>query len=323
MVNSLFSKKDIFLRKKHDPCFEAWIKDLPENFNGVVCDTIDRDSEGNSGGKPRWVKVRESVNGKLSENSRIAIYKEPDYDEVEGPYAEKMWSILGKLVLPNCVVPDIDIISDPREKMVPGVLSYCIADKEKEDMIEIRNILRWNGISEKDMLQNDDRLYTKELLNHIKAYIKDDEKYNEIEGEIVKVILLDCVTNSLDRHPDNWCVIFNHKTGKYRVGLYDNTVSFVNMISPRPGVVVDGNWGRIFIKVENENGRTSDKGNEVIKYIHQEYPEYFNEFTESFSSKVEEFCYLIGEDKYREVTKSMRKRNSYLKSLDRDERDFD
>lgn len=323
MINDLFNEQKILLRKKHDTEFEDWIKNIPEDFTGVICDTIDRESEGNSGGKPRWVKVYKTLNGKLSDDSKIAIYKEPDYDEPDGPIAEKMYSILGKMVLPNCVLPNIEIVKTQTDSLVPGVLSYCIIDKAKEDMIEIRNILRWNGISEKDMLKNEDRLYPEELLKHIQSYIKDDEQYKKIEGEIIKVILLDCVTNSFDRHPDNWAIVYNHQTGEYKVGLYDNTISFVNMLSSRPGVVLKGNWGKIFIKVKTLNNKDSDNGNDVIKYIHNKYQEYFEEFNKSFISKIEQFCQLIGENENKEIVNNMRNRVDYLKSLDRNEMELE
>jgi len=57
--------------------------------------------------------------------SGTAIYKEPDYDNDCGPYAEKIWSILGKIMLPNCKVPNIEIIRDKKiDSTIPGTMSY-------------------------------------------------------------------------------------------------------------------------------------------------------------------------------------------------------
>ena len=90
----------------------------------------------------------------------IAIYKEPDYDYDLGPYSEKLWSILGKLMLPNAKVPDIEIIRDKRiDSTIPGTMSYSIVDRENEDMTDFRTILRYNGLSEEEMKKQDDSLY--------------------------------------------------------------------------------------------------------------------------------------------------------------------
>ena len=251
MENVDFTKKEFILRKKHDEkSFIEFLRDIPKGFTGIFANTIDTDTIGNSLAHPRWVDAVEYKDGDSIKNG-IAIYKEPDYDEVNGPYAEKLWSILGKMLLPNCRIPDIEIIDDKRYPGIPGTLSYSIVDKKNEDMMEIRTALRYSGITEKEMIKNDDKYYLEDILEYVRKFIDNDENYAKIEPEMVKTVLLDCMVNTLDRHPDNWALVRDNKTNKYQLGVYDNTVSFINMLDQRPGVVVDGNWGQVFIKVKN------------------------------------------------------------------------
>ncbi len=253
----------------------------------------------------------------------IAIYKEPDYDYDLGPYAEKLWSILGKLMLPNCKIPHIDIIRDKRiDNIVPGTMSYSIVDKENEDMTDFRTILRYNGISEEEMKKQDDRLYIEELLAYTKNFVQDGENYKELEENIIRTILLDCITNGFDRHPDNWAIVRDNRTGKYKLGLFDNTVSFVNIISTRPGVITRGNWGKIFIRVKDETGKISCTADDVIKYINKKYPKYLEKFSKDLDSNLDKFNEQIENYQNGNVKKELMKKNSFLKNLYREERDF-
>ena len=152
MGSNIFDKKEFYLYRKHEETpFDEFVENIPKDFSGIIFKTIDSDTIGRSNGNPRWGNVFEYSNGKIAEKG-IAIYKEPDYDVIDGAYAEKLWSVLGKLVLPNCRIPDIDIINDKRYSEGPGVLSYSIVDKQKEDMVDIRTILRYNGITIDDII---------------------------------------------------------------------------------------------------------------------------------------------------------------------------
>ena len=259
---------------------------------------------------------------KLSGNG-VAIYKEPDYDFDLGPYSEKIWSVLGKLMLPNVKVPDIDIIRDKKiDNTVPGTMSYSIVDRENEDMTDFRTILRYYGLSEDEMKKQDDSLYIEELLGYIKDFVQDEENYKELEEDVIRTILLDGITNSFDRHPDNWALIRDNKTGKYKLGVFDNTVSFVNIIFPRPGVVSKGNWGKIFIKAKDKTGRISRSADEVIKDIYQKYPKYVEKFSKDLEENLETFNIQIENYQKGNVINELMKKNSFLKSLYREERDF-
>lgn len=253
----------------------------------------------------------------------MAIYKEPDYDYDLGPYSEKIWSIIGKLLLPNVKVPEIDIIRDKRiDSHVPGTLSYSIVDRENEDMTDFRTILRYNGISDEDMKREDDCLYVEELLAYIKNFVQNEENYKELEEDIVRTILLDCITNSFDRHPDNWALVRDDKTGKYKLGLFDNTVSFVNIISQRPGAISGGNWGRIFIKVKDKTGKSSRLANEVIKYIYAKYPEYLERFSKDLDDKLDIFNIQIENYKSGNITRELERKNRFLRDLYIEEREL-
>ncbi len=324
MGNNIFDKKEFYLYRKHEEIpFDEFIGNIPKDFNGIIFKTIDSDTIGRSNGNPRWGKVFEYVNGKITEKG-IAIYKEPDYDIIDGAYAEKLWSILGKLVLSNCRIPDIDIINDKRHFCAPGILSYSIVDKENEDMVDVRTILRYNGITEDEMKQNNDRLYIEELLGHVKNFMREEDNYKSIEGNIIKTILLDCITNSFDRHPDNWALVSDNKTQNYQLGLYDNAVSFVNIIDYKPGVVVKGNWGLGFITVKTKQGRISYNSKDIVDYIHEKYPNYFKQFLEDLNVNLDKFFDAIHQTKYEStIRKELGNKLIYLKSIDRDlERDF-
>ncbi len=324
MENNIFDKKNFYLYRKHEEIpFDEFVKNIPKDFNGIIFKTIDSDSIGRSNGNPRWGKVFDYEDGKITEKG-IAIYKEPDYDALDGAYAEKLWSILGKLVLPNCRIPNIDIINDTRHFGDPGILSYSIVDKQKEDMVDIRTILRYNGITIDEMKKNDDRLYIEELLGYIKNFMGDGDNYKEIEENIVKTILLDCITNSFDRHPDNWALVSDSKTQNYQLGLYDNAISFVNIIDYKPGVVTQENWGLGFMRVKTKQGKVSYSCKDIVDYIHEQYPEYYKQFLEDLNVNLDKFYTAIHQTKYENsIRKELNSKLKYLKSLDKDlERDF-
>lgn len=324
MGNNIFDKKEFYLYRKHEETpFDEFVENIPKDFNGIIFKTIDSDTIGISNGNPRWGNVFEYSNGKIIEKG-IAIYKEPDFDILDGAYAEKLWSILGKLVLPNCRIPNIDIINDKRYSEAPGILSYSIVNKQKEDMVDIRTILSYNGITIEEMKQNDDRLYTEELLGYIKNFMGDGDNYKQIEENIVKTILLDCITNSFDRHPDNWALVSDSKTENYQLGLYDNAVSFVNIIDYKPGVVTQGNWGLGFIRVKTKRGTVSYNSKDIVGYIHEKYPDYYKQFLEDLNINLDKFYAAIHQTKYENaIRKELGSKLKYLKDLDRDfERDF-
>jgi len=252
-----------------------------------------------------------------------AIYKEPDYDYECGPYSEKLWSILGKIMLPNVKVPDIDIVRDKTiDNLVPGTMSFSIVDIEHEDMTDFRTILRYNGISDDDMKLQDDRLYIEELLEYTKKFVQNEENCKELEEDIIRTILLDCITNSFDRHPDNWALVLDDRTGKYKLGVFDNTISFVNIIFPRPGVIDRGNWGKIFIRAKDKTGKVSYVADDIIKYIHERYPKYLEKFSKDLDDNLDTFNEQIENYQNGAVKRELIKKNNYLKALYKEERDF-
>jgi len=189
-------------------------------------------------------------------------------------------------------------------------------------MTDFRTILRYNHISDMQMKEQEDRLYIEDLLDYIKNFVKDEENYKELEEDIIRTILLDCVTNGLDRHPDNWALVRDNRTGKYKLGLFDNTVSFVNIIFDRPGVMQEGNWGQIFIKVKDKNGKDSDMAKDVVEYIYKKYPKYFEKFSKDLENELDRFNEEIEDYQSGIVKKELKKKNSFLKNLYREERDI-
>ena len=146
-----------------------------------------------------------------------------------------------------------------------------------------------------------------------------EENYRKIEGDIIKVILLDCVTNSLDRHPDNWALVSDCKTKSYSLGLYDNTVSFINIINSRPGVMLEDNWGLSFMRVKTKQNTVTANSKEVVNYIHDKYPNYFKQFLEDLDFNLDKFYEAIHQSKYENaIKKELDKKLIYLKSLNRD-----
>ena len=324
MTNNIFREKSFLLYKKHETIpFDEFVKQVPSNYDGLIFKTIDRDAIGRSAGNPRWGRVFEYKDGEISQDCKIAIYKEADFDEPDGPYAEQMWSTFAKYMIPECKIPEIDIVEDKGFLGYPGVISYSIVDKDKEEMSDIRTVLRFNGVAESDMVKNDDRIYIEDLLKYVKEFIGNEENYKEVEAQIVKTILLDCITNTFDRHPDNWALVCDMESGKYTLGLYDNTISFINMLNSRPGVVDRENWGRVFITVKNKSNRLTDMANEVIEYIYDKYPQYFKQFFETLDNNLDKFYEEIGQDKYKNIVNGLNKKKSYMKKVMNKDREYD
>lgn len=101
------------------------------------------------------------------------------------------------------------------------------------------------------------------------------------------------------------------------------------MLTSRPGVVDSENWGKIFISIKDKNNKYTDKSNEVIKYINNNYQKYSEEFYQALEKNVNEFRELLEQSncmeikqKYRDIMKNLSRRTSYLKNLNIEDREY-
>lgn len=294
------------------------IEELLENGikTDLAFEVIQKDTVGRSNASPTWGYVYYVVDGKL-EDKGIGLYKEHDYDYPDAPSSEKIWSILGKHVLPKARVPNIDIVE--RDNCNSGLISYRILDNVTEDLIHIRDILFYK-YERQEMKEKNDLYTIEDILECVEMQVQNSENYKEIEESIIQTIILDCITNNSDRHPDNWALIRNKETNKYELGLYDHSTTFINMIDDRRFLTLDG-WGRSFLSINKTNQKrwTGDSGEKILRYIFGNYKKYFDNFYNNLDSNMETIIQQISEeelktDKNRLINR-LREKKRFLKKL--------
>ena len=261
----------------------------------VVFEIIQKDTIGRSNASPTWGYVYYAVDGKLQDKG-VGLYKENDYDYPDAAYAEKICSILGKNILHNVRVPEIDIVEQGKNNL--GLISYRILDGDKEDLIHIRDLL-YHKYERHEMKERNDLYTIDDILDCIRIQVerKNPENYKELEKAVIHTIMLDCITNNADRHPDNWALIRNKKTNKYELGIYDHSTTLVDMIDYRKFLASDG-WASSFLLI-NETSKpkwAGDSGNKLLRYIFDNYKEYFDEFYTSLEDNMEKAITEISEE---------------------------
>lgn len=278
-----------------------------------------KETRGNSGSNATWVEVYTS-----DSNGKIALYKEYDYDMPLAAYAEKMWSILGKGILENTRIPDVDIVNNP--KMGDGIVSYRVMDNALEDMMHIKDILF--SIYERTEMDKHRNIFSiDEILKAVRTEIVDEKNYKEVEKAIIQTILLDSVTHNSDRHTTNWALVLDKSSNPhYELALFDHSSAFGKMMQYTPGPSHDiyGNtrWTSSYLQTESKESRgVGEDGKNLVKYISQKYPEYFEDFVNRFSERIEELLNEIDQTEgLEEVNKKLfrstllAKRN-YMKAL--------
>lgn len=244
---------------------------------------IQRDTIGKSSSNPTWGYTYYYNNGKLKYKG-IGLYKEYDYDAPNAAYSEKVWSIIGKNILDNVRVPNIDIVEEHYKE--PGIISYRLLDNDKEDLIHIKDIL-FNKFERTELKEKRNIIYIEDVLECIKLQINDDENYNKIKRNIIQTLLLDAITNNADRHSNNWALIRNKITSEYELADFDHSSSFVDMFEDRRHFTANG-WVSSYTSVNPTNDKTKmgSCGDEMIKYISKNYREDFEDFFAKFNDKL-------------------------------------
>lgn len=261
----------------------------PIEFDGYVFHKQFRDPKGNSGSNPTWGELYEIKNGIIT-NLGKGVYKEYDYDEPDGSYAEKLYSMLAKRVLDKQIrVPNITLVKDSKSKET-GIFSHIILDNDTEDMMEIKALLF--SVYDREKQKNMKSLVVyQDLLNAIKEEVHDEECFAKIEKQVVQTLLLDAFANNADRHARNWALIRDKETNEYNLGLFDHAVSFLDIISPRQLATNGTRWTNTYILTEEKKQiyGLGEDGKKVLKYLFKRYPEYSEEFIKNLEKELPGF----------------------------------
>ena len=278
---------------------------------------LQRDTIGRSGSSPTWGYAYYNENGEPKFKG-IALHKEYDYDFPHAAYGEKAWSIFGKELLGDTVrVPNIDVVEER-----PGyeeIISYRLMNNDKEDMIHIKDTL-FNKFERDEIKAKKDIFTIDEILECVKLQIGNEENYKKIERDMIRVLLLDAVTNNGDRHALNWALVRNEKTNEYTLAVFDHSSAFVDMFQNRAYVLGNG-WNSTYITVGNDRGRHTigSDGKVVVEHISKQYPEYFEEFYNDFNDKLPSILNLIRQENmkidFRRLTDKMGEKRRFLKKL--------
>lgn len=276
--------------KKNPINFGEFLYGLGNEYTGLIFWEEEKDLLGRSGGNPTWGYLYEYFGEEEKEENKLVgigdvIYKEYDYDYPYDAYNEKLYSLLAKKVINNCRVPNIDVAFLPKSNEAT-TLSYCIFNKNKEEMFEIKDFL-YNKFEREELSKKEDIVLIEEILESIKMSVPNEKDYKEIEESVIHVLALDSITNNPDRHPDNWAIVRNIETGKYDLGIFDNSRAFYNMIKKYNNNM---QWVSTYVLTEERkrNG-IGDNGQKVIKYLKENYTQYFNKFLYNFMNKLPEF----------------------------------
>ncbi len=291
----------------------------------MVFREIQKDTIGKSGSCPTWGYVYQNKNGKLKYKG-IGLYKEYDYDAPHAAYAEKVWSIIGKQVLKDSRVPDIDMVEEQKDET--GVISYRLLDNDKEDLMHIRDIL-FNKFERTDFKEQKDIFNIEDLIECIAMQIEDKENFVDVRKQVLHTLLLDSVTNNGDRHGNNWALIRDKETNKYMLANFDHSSAFIDMFSEKKFCTANG-WVTSYIATTPDRKRfmMGNCGNEVIEYILKNYREEFEEFSATFDKNIDSIVNEIEAeelniDKKRLIQK-LRQRNGLLKEkIRREEQEYE
>lgn len=236
-----------------------------------------KDTIGMSQCGPTWGYAFETENGKMRWKEE-GLYKEYDMDSPKVAYSEKIASIIGKKLLKNIRVPDIEIVEAVKGES--GLISYIILNNDKEDMFHIRDIL-FNKFERAELSSMRNIVSIKDILESIKIQVEDEENYKEIEKGIIHTLLFDALTNNGDRHPHNWALIRDKITNRYELGIFDHASCCVPMMVQQQNLGYE-KWGGSYVKTRDDGipKRVGDSGETIIKYIYENYKDYFVEFAD-------------------------------------------
>lgn len=288
---------------------------------------IQKDTIGKSGSSPTWgyVYQNRNRNGKLKYKG-IGLYKEYDYDAPHAAYAEKVWSIIGKPILKDSRVPDIDMVEE--QKGETGIISYRLLDNDREDLIHIRDIL-FNKFQRADFKEQKDIFNIEDLIECIEMQIEDRENFINVRRQVLHTLLLDAITNNGDRHGNNWALIRDKETNQYKLADFDHSSSFTDMFTERKFCTLNG-WVTSYIATTPGRSKfmMGNCGKEIIEYISKNYRKEFEEFSSIFDQNLDSIIEEIeGEEldiDKRRLTQKLRKRNGLLKEIiSREEQEYE
>ena len=287
----------------------------------IVFKEIQRDTIGKSSANPTWGEVYEDEDGKKIYKG-IGLYKEYDYDIPQAACSEKVWSILGKNILTDIRVPNIDVVEE--QKGDYGAISYRLLDNDTEDLIHIRDIL-FHKFEREDLKKKRDMFQIGDILECINKQVNNPENYKKIEKNVIQTLLLDSITNNGDRHSNNWALIRNKKTNKYELAVYDHASSFVDMFKEKKHFTVRG-WVGSYIVTDERQRRCGigASGEELIRYISANYREHFEDFCIQFDANLDKSIDEISKlglpiDIVR-LKNKLNERRRFLKSLTKTEK---
>ena len=253
------------------------------NSDQILFRETQKDTIGNSGSNPTWGNVFvKNKNGEIAFVG-VGLYKELDYDFPNNAYSEKIFSIIGKEVLPGVRLPNIDVVEEGHGQH--GAISYRILDNDTEDLIHVRDIL-FNKYDRTAMLARKSFYTLDDILECMKIQIPDRENYRKVERDVIHTLLLDAVTNNSDRHPNNWALVRNKQTNRYDLAIYDNSAAFVDMFESSPWQTMHGWTGTYIAPDDDLSNRRGYLGKDFLKLIEQRYPYYYEEFSERLSEKM-------------------------------------
>lgn len=270
--------------------FGEFLYKLGNEYTGLILWEEERDTVGRSAGNPTWGYIYQYFGEEEKEENKLvgigdAIYKEYDYDRPNDAYNEKLYSLLAEKVIKNCRVPHIDVAFLPKSSDATTI-SYCIFNKNQEEMYEIKDFL-YNKFERDELDDKQDMVLIEELLETIKMSIPNEEDYGEIEENVIQVLALDAITNNPDRHPNNWAIVRDIKNGKYSLGIFDHSIGFYDMTQKR-GKNMQWVSSYVLTKERKRNG-IGDNGEKIIRYLKENYTEYFNNFIHRLIHKLPEF----------------------------------
>lgn len=276
----------LYSEEDSDMSFEEFVDRIPNGYSGLVFNKIIQDPIGKSGSNPIWGNIYLYENGQIAQEPQVGLYKSYDWERPDSAYAEKLWSVLGKIMLDKCRVADIDIIND-RINGGPAVLSYRIMDNSYEDLTNL-NSIAFRKFDRQELKKFGGYMKIENLLEFIKLEVDNADNFKEIEQCIIETILLDSITNNADRHLDNWALIRDKNTNKYSLGLFDHSLSFIDMDAHAINSL--NGWTSSYLLIDSPEKRKrfmkGDNGEKLVKYISTNYTEYFEEFSQKFQNRI-------------------------------------
>lgn len=287
--------------EKKGNTFGAFMTSIPEDFDGYIFLKLFRDPQGNSGSNPTWGDYYKYSKSEILKFGR-GVYKSMDYDAPLASYCEKLWSLLGKKVFhsePNPIsknlrIPHITVVKDEKSGE-RGAISHIILNNDKEDLIGINTIL-FHKYDRQALDKMRSVVVFDDLLYCLHEQIPDEENYKEVEKQIIQVLLLDAVTNNVDRHTKNWSLVRDKETNHYTLGVFDHGSSFVDLISQNEFARQNNYWSITYTKIDHvtQTMGIGDSGEKIVRYLVDRYPEIAQEFNDALSKALPEFQqYLV------------------------------